>query len=88
MATKKQKPKKERVIRPYELRLEELDKKIAYHEQAIEKLKARKDKMQNPPLSRDERKSIITAAAQSGFSPEEIAEILEKAKKEKVTDSE
>lgn len=83
MAKAKKTTKQTRIIRPYEERLAEIDKKIKFHENAIQTLKNRKEKMQNPPLSKDEKKSILTTAVQSGFTPEEIAEILEKAKKEK-----
>lgn len=81
--TKKSTSKKTRTIRPYEERLAEYDRKIKFHEDAIAVLKTKKEKMQNPPMSRVDKKAVITAAAQSGFSAEEIVEILEKAKSEK-----
>lgn len=69
-----------RAIRPYEERLAEYDRKIKFHEDSIAAVKAKKEKMQNPPMSREDKKTVITAAAQSGFSAEEITEILAKAK--------
>ena len=83
MPKTKKREQKERKIRPYEERLAEIEKKIAFHERAISALKTRKERMQNPSLSREDKKSILTEVAQSGFSPEEIAKILEDAKKDK-----
>ena len=75
--------KKPRKIRTYEERLAEYDKKIKYHMDAVAALEARKQKMQNPPMSREDKKAVITAAAQSGLSMEEIKAVLEAAKKSK-----
>ncbi len=65
-------PKRTRKVRSYEERLAEYDKKIRYHEAAIAALRTKKEKMQNPPMSREDKKAIITAAAQSGLSLAEI----------------
>ena len=65
-----------RKIRSYEERLAEYDRKIKYHKDAIAAIEAKKQKMQNPPMSKEEKKALITAVAQSGKSVNEIIEKL------------
>jgi len=66
-------------VRPKEERIAELDKKIAFHEEAIKKLQERKERILNPKPRVSEKAKIKTLLAQlqeSGMTIEDITEKL------------
>lgn len=68
----------ERKIRSAEERIAELDSKISFHKNAIEKLEKRKEDIRNPKKRRGRVGvlSIVKAAKESGMTVEEMAEKL------------
>jgi hypothetical protein len=71
--------KRKLVRRSAEERVAEIDAKIATHQEAIEKLQAKKEEILNPKprLSKAAKmKAILNVAKESGMTPEEIAEKL------------
>ena len=68
-----------KVIRPKEERIAEIDKKIAFHEAAIQKLKEQKDRINNPKVRVSEKtklKDVLAKAKKAGMSADDIAEKL------------
>jgi hypothetical protein len=67
-----------RETRSKEVRIAELDTKIAKYKELIVGLEAKKEAILNPPLraKRLTAKTVIDAAKESGMSPEEIAKKL------------
>lgn len=69
--------KRTRTFRPAEVRIAEIDKKIAFHSKAIEQLQAKKGKV---GTARRERKltysKVFAEIKSSGKTPEEIAAFL------------
>ena len=65
------------VRRPAEERIAEIDKKIAGHKDAIQKLEAKKNAILNPRASKAAGlKALISKAKDAGMSNEEIAQKL------------
>lgn len=72
-------PEKKRIRRSAEVRVAEIDEKIASHKDAIAKLEQRKNEILNPKprLSKAQKvKVLIDKAKNSGMSVDEIAEKL------------
>ena len=64
----------------------EVDKKIAYHDECIAKLKVRKEVLLAPPVPKARKtsmKAAIDTVKGSELSPDEIISAIEKAKKAK-----
>jgi len=62
----------------------ELDAKIAYHNECIKKLQARKEVLLQPPKPRVRKTSMrqaLEVLKEAGLSPDEIMAIVKKAKK-------
>ncbi len=65
--------------RTVEVRMEEIDRKIAYHTECIRKLEVAKANLIAPPKQRKTRlgvKSVIEKAKEAGLTPEEMLEKL------------
>lgn len=57
--------------------IQEYDKKIAFHQDCIAKLEAKKQAALNPPKSKNAQlKALLQKAQESGLSIEELAEKL------------
>lgn len=57
--------------------IQDCDKRIAYHQDCIAKLEAKKEAALNPTKSKNaQMKAIISKAQESGLSIEELAEKL------------
>ena len=65
--------------RTVEARMEEIDRKIAYHTESIKKLEVAKANLLAPPKPKKSKigiKSVIEKAKESGLTPEEMLEKL------------
>lgn len=71
--------KAKRNFRSAEERIAEIDRKIAFHTRAIEKLEARKVKVSAPRRRRLSYAKVFAEIKASGKTPEEIAELLKNA---------
>lgn len=75
MAETKVKGKRERKSK--QEMIDKLDKTIAYHENCIKNLKARKEEILNPKMTaKQQLKAVLAKAEEQGLSPEEIAKKL------------
>ena len=82
MPAKKKEPevqavtKAKRNFRSAEERIEEIDRKIAFHSKSIEQLESRKAKINAPRKRRMSYAKVFAEIKASGKTPEEIAEFL------------
>lgn len=68
--------KAKRNFRSAEERIAEIDRKIAFHTRAIEKLEARKARVSAPRRRRLSYAKVFAELKASGKTPEEIAELI------------
>jgi hypothetical protein len=69
--------KAKRHFRSAEERIAEIDRKIAFHTQSIEKLQTRKEKIHEPRKRRLSYAKVVADLKASGKTPEEILSLVQ-----------